>query len=176
MNPKLKLAIGNWLGSEAFDWHKWISSKMAGLAFLPEKCREILQTADQEYLYKAEVIFYWTSQRLPDGLTLVPSADGKQHLWVVYLLDLNRNDAWSVYHRCTAAAESEEQKHVKHKDLVDDGYLFKKSAWSAKFLTISAINKIFFLKQILVFILWSWLFLLKNPRWFRSWISNHPGI
>ena len=71
---------------------------------------------------------YRTDQKRPDGLTLVPWAVGKQLLWdvtVVESLAPCRNNAGSVWNPGTAAAEAEEQKIDKYKDLVNDVYLFQ---------------------------------------------------
>ena len=62
-----------------------------------------------------------------NGLTLVPLADGKQLLWDVTVVDSLapcRINAGSVCNPGTAAAEAEERKIDKYKDLVKDGYLF----------------------------------------------------
>ena len=56
---------------------------------------------------------YRTDQKRPDGLTLVPWADGKQLLWdatVVDSLAPCRINAGSVCNPGTAAAEAEERK------------------------------------------------------------------
>ena len=61
-------------------------------------------------------------------MTLVPWADGKQPLWdftVVDSLAPCRINAGSVCNPATAAAEAEERKSDKYKDLVDEGYLFQ---------------------------------------------------
>ena len=75
---------------------------------------------------------YRTNQKRPDGLTLVPWADGKQLLWDVTVVDSLapcRINAGSVCNPGTAAAEAEEQKIDKYKDLVNDGYLFQPLAF-----------------------------------------------
>ena len=75
---------------------------------------------------------YRTNQKRPDGLTLVPWAFGKQLLWDVTVVDslapCRINDG-SVCNPGTAAAEAEERKKDKFKDLVDDGYLFQPLAF-----------------------------------------------
>ena len=71
---------------------------------------------------------YRTDQKRPDGLTLVPWAFGKQLLWDVTVVDSLapcRINAGSVCKPGTTAAEAEEQKIDKFKDLVNDGYLFQ---------------------------------------------------
>ena len=75
---------------------------------------------------------YRTDQKRPDGLTLVPWADGKQLLWdktVVDSLAPCRINAGSVCNPGTTAAEAEERKIDKYKDLVNDGYLFQPLAF-----------------------------------------------
>ena len=70
---------------------------------------------------------YRTDQKRPDVLTLVPWAVVKQLLWDVMVVDSLvpcRINAGSVYNPGTAAAEAEEQKNDKYKDLVDDRYIF----------------------------------------------------
>ena len=67
-------------------------------------------------------------QERPDGLTLVPCAFGKQLLWDVTVVDSLapcRINAGSVCNPGRAAAEAEERKNDKYKDLGDDGYLFQ---------------------------------------------------
>ena len=71
---------------------------------------------------------YRTDQKRPDGLTLVPWAVGKELLWDVTVVDSLapcRIKAGSVCNPGKAAAEAEEQKKDKYKDLVDDGYHFQ---------------------------------------------------
>ena len=61
-------------------------------------------------------------------MTLVPWAVGKQLLWDVTVVDSLtpcRINARSVCNPGTAAAEAEERKIDKYKDLVNDGYLFQ---------------------------------------------------
>ena len=73
-----------------------------------------------------------TDQKRQDGLTLVPCAVGKQPLWDVTVKDSltpSRISARSVCNPGTAAAEAEEQKKDKYKDLVDEGYLFHSLAF-----------------------------------------------
>ena len=75
---------------------------------------------------------YSTDQKRPDGLTLVPWAVGKQPLWDVTVVDSLapcRINAGSVCNPGTAAAEAEERKIDKYKDLVDDGYIFQPLAF-----------------------------------------------
>ena len=71
---------------------------------------------------------YRTDQKRPGDLTLVPWAVGKQFLWdvtVVESLVPCGITAGSVCNPGTAAAEAEERKNDKYKDLVDDGYPFQ---------------------------------------------------
>ena len=59
-------------------------------------------------------------------MTLVAWAVGKQLLWDVILVDSLapcRINAESVYNPGTAAAEAEERKIDKYKDLLNDGYV-----------------------------------------------------
>ena len=80
----------------------------------------ILSVLEPRHLYR-------TDQKRPDGLTLVPWADGEQLLWDVTVVDSlapYRNNAGSVCNAGTAAVEAEERKIDKYKDLVNDGYLF----------------------------------------------------
>ena len=113
-------------------------------SFLPQKCREILQALKPECFYKQSLYsthipsvleprhLYRTDQKRPDGLTLVPWAVGKQLLWDVTVVDslaTCRINTGSVCNPGTAAAEAEEQKNYKYKDLVDDGYLFQPLAF-----------------------------------------------
>ena len=75
---------------------------------------------------------YRTDRKRPDGLTLVPWAVGKQLLWDLTVVDSlapSRTNAWSVCNPGTAAAEAEEQKNEKYKDLVDDSYNFQPLAF-----------------------------------------------
>ena len=75
---------------------------------------------------------YRADQKRPDGLTLVPWAVRKQLLWDVTVVDslaLCRIKAGCVCIPGTAAAEAEERKNDKYKDLVDDGYLFQPLAF-----------------------------------------------
>ena len=75
---------------------------------------------------------YRTDQTRPDGLTLVPWADGKQLFWDVTVVDSLAPfsiKAGSVCNPGTAAAEAEERKIDKYKDLVNDGYLFQPLAF-----------------------------------------------
>ena len=78
---------------------------------------------------------YRTDQKRTDGLTLVPWAVGKQLLWDVTVMDYlapNRISAMSICNPGTAAAEAEERKNDKYKDLVDDRYLFHPLAFEIK--------------------------------------------
>ena len=75
---------------------------------------------------------YRTDQKRPDGLTLVPWAVGKQLLWDVTVVDSLapcRINVGSVCNPGMAAAEAEERKIDKYKDLVKDGYLFQPLAF-----------------------------------------------
>ena len=65
-------------------------------------------------------------------MTLVLWAVGKQLLWDVTVVDSLapcRINAGSVCNPGTAAAEAEERKMDKYKDLVNDGYLFQPLAF-----------------------------------------------
>ena len=65
-------------------------------------------------------------------MTLVPWADGKQLLWDVTVVDSLapcRINAGSVCNPGRAAAEAEERKIDKYKDLVNDGYRFQPLAF-----------------------------------------------
>ena len=89
-------------------------------AFLPLVFCHILSVLEPRHLYR-------TDQKRPDGLTLVPWADGEQLLWDVTVVDSlapYRNNAGSVCNAGTAAVEAEERKIDKYKDLVNEGYLF----------------------------------------------------
>ena len=73
-----------------------------------------------------------TDQKRPDGLTLVPWAVGKQLLWDVTVVDSLapcRINAGSICNPGTAAAEAEERKIDKYKNLVYDRYLFQPLAF-----------------------------------------------
>ena len=75
---------------------------------------------------------YRTNQKRPDGLTLVPWAVGKQLWWDVTVVDslaLCRINAGSICNHGTAAADADERKIDKYKDLVNDGYLFQPLAF-----------------------------------------------
>ena len=75
---------------------------------------------------------YRTGQKRPDGLTRVPWAVGKQLLWDVTVVDSLvpcRINAGSVCNPGMAAAEADERKNDKYKDVVDDGYLFQPLAF-----------------------------------------------
>ena len=65
-------------------------------------------------------------------MTLVPWAVAKQLLWDVTVVDAlapSRISSGSICNPGTAAAEAEERKKDKYKDLVDDGYLFQPLAF-----------------------------------------------
>ena len=65
-------------------------------------------------------------------MTLVPWAVGKQLLWDVTVVDSlapSNVNAGSVCNPGTVAAEAEERKIDKYKDLVNDGYLFQPLAF-----------------------------------------------
>ena len=102
---------------------------MQGIAFfrLGLKCesKKFRTVLEPQHLYR-------TDQKRPDGLTLVPWAVGKQLLWDVTVVDSLapcRINAVSVCNPGTAAAEAEERKSDKYKDLVDDAYLFQPLAF-----------------------------------------------
>ena len=75
---------------------------------------------------------YRTDPKQPDSLMLVPWTVGKQLMWDVTVVDSIahiRISAGSVCNPGTAAAEAEDQKIDKYKDLVDDGYIFQSLAF-----------------------------------------------
>ena len=104
-------------------------------SFLPQKCREISRHSNLNALIKQSLSsthipsvleprhLYRTDQKRPDGLTLVPWANGKQLLCDVTVVDALapcRINAGSVCNPGMAAAEAEERKIDKYKDLVND--------------------------------------------------------
>ena len=65
-------------------------------------------------------------------MTIVPWAVPKQLLWDVTVVDSLapcKINAGSVCNPGTVAAEAEERKNDKYKDLVDDGYFFQPLAF-----------------------------------------------
>ena len=73
-----------------------------------------------------------TDPKQPDSLMLVPWTVGKQLMWDITVVDSiahSRISAGSFCNPGTTAAEAEEQKNGKYKDLVDDGYFFKPLAF-----------------------------------------------
>ena len=142
-NQQLRIAIGLRLGSKICERHKCVCGKNVtedgwhGLSCLKSAGR----FSRHSNPYKAESIIYSHSvcfrtttplQERPDGLTLVPWADGKQLLWDVTVADSLapcRINAGSVCNPGTAAAEADERKIDKYKDLVNDGYLFQPLAF-----------------------------------------------
>ena len=109
-------------------WLAWFSGfKNAGRfsnlnAFLKQSLSSTLipSVLEPRHLYR-------TDQKRPDGLTLVSWAVVKQILWDVTVVDSLAPfwiSAVSVCNPGTAAAEADEQKNDKYKDLVDDGHLF----------------------------------------------------
>ena len=78
---------------------------------------------------------YRTDQERPDGLTFVPWSVGEQLLWDVTVVDSLvpcKINAGSLCNPGTAAAEAEERKIDKYKDLVNDGYLFQPLAFETQ--------------------------------------------
>ena len=154
-NQQLRIAAGLRLGSRISERHKCVCGKDVtedgwhGLFCLKSAGRfsrhsnlnalikqslpstHIPSVLELQHLYK-------TDQKRPDGLTLVPWADGKQLLWDVTVADSLapcRINAGSVSNPGTAAAEAEaaeaeERKNDNYKDLVDVGYLFQPLAFA----------------------------------------------
>ena len=100
-------------------------SKLNALIKQSLSSTHILSVLQPQHLYR-------TDQKLPDGLTLVPWAVGKQLLCDVTVVDSlapSRISAGSVCNPGMDAAEAEEQKKYKYKDLIDDGNLFQPLAF-----------------------------------------------
>ena len=146
-NQPLRIAIGLRLGSKLCERHKCVCGKDVtedgwhGLSCLKSAGRfsrhSNLNALIKQSLLSTHIAsvleprhLYRTDQKRPDGLTLVPWADGKQLLWDVTVVDSLapcRINAGSVCNPGTAAAE--ERKIDKYKDLVNDGYLFQPLAF-----------------------------------------------
>ena len=144
-NQQLRIAIGLRLGSKICERHKCVCGKDVtedgwhGLSCFKSAGRfsrdSNLNALIKQSLSSTHIPsvleprhLYRTDQKRPDGLTLVPWADGKQLLWDVTVVDSLarcRINAGSVCNPGTAAAEAEERKIDKYKDLVKDGYLFQ---------------------------------------------------
>ena len=148
-NQQLRIAIGLRLGSKICVRHKCVCGKDVtedgwhGLTCLKSAGRfsrhSNLNALIKQSLSSTHILsvlkprhLYGTDQKQPDGLTLVPWADGKQLLWDVTVVDSLapcRINAGSVCNPGTAAAEADERKIDKYKDLVNDGYLFQPLAF-----------------------------------------------
>ena len=148
-NQQLRIAIGLRLGSKICERHKCVCGKDVtedswhGLSCLKSAGRfsrhSNLNALIKQSLSSTHIPsvleprhLYRTDQKRPDGLTLVPWADGKQLLWDVTVVDSlapYRINAVSVCNPCTAAAEAEERKIDKYKEHVNDGYLFQPLAF-----------------------------------------------
>ena len=136
-NHHLRFAIGLRLGSKILLEHGWHDlclksaerfsrhSNLNALIKQSLSSTHIPSVLEPRHLYR-------TNQKRLDGSTLVPWAVGKQLLWDVTVVDSLapcRINAGSVCKPGTAAAEAEERKNDKYKDLVDDGYLFQPLAF-----------------------------------------------
>ena len=114
-----------------YGWHGLSCLKSAGRFFRHSSLNALVKQSLSSILIPSVLEprhLYRTNQKQPDGLTLVPWAVGKQLLWDVTVVDSLapcRINAGSVCNPGTAAAEAEERKNDKYKDLVDDGYLFQ---------------------------------------------------
>ena len=148
-NQQLRIAIGFRLGSKICERHKRVCGKDVtedgwhSLSCLKSAGRfsrhSNLNALIKESLSSTHIPsvleprhLYRTDQKRSDGLTLVPWAVGEQLLWgvaIVVSLAPCRVDAGSVYNPGTAAAEAEERKIDKYKDLVNDGYIFQPLAF-----------------------------------------------
>ena len=143
-NQHLRIAIGLRLGSEKCErlkcvcgknvtedgWHGLSCLKNAGrfsrYSNLNALIKQSLSSTHIPSVLEPRHL-YRTDQERPDGLTLFPWPVGKQLLWDVTVVDslaLCRVNAGSVCNPGTAAAEAEERKFDKYKELVNDGYLF----------------------------------------------------
>ena len=148
-NQQLRIAIGIRLGSKICERHKFVCGKYVtedgwqGLSCL-KSAESFSRHSNMNALIKHSLSsthipsvleprhLYRTDQKRPDGLTLVPWAVGKQLLWDVTVVDSLapcRINAGSVCNPGTAAAEAEERKIDKYKDLVNEGYLFQTLAF-----------------------------------------------
>ena len=121
-NQQLRIAIGLRLGSKICERHKCVCRNLNALIKQSLSSTHIPSVLEPRHLYR-------TDQKRPDGLTLVPWADGKQLSWDVTVADSLapcRINAGSVCNPGTAAAEAEERKIDKYKDLVNDGIFFNR--------------------------------------------------
>ena len=146
---QLRIAIGLRLGSKICEWHKCVRGKdviedgwhglfclknagrFSRLSNLNAPLKQSLSSTHLPSILEPRHL-YRTDQKRPDGLTLVSWAVGKQILWDVTVVDSLapcRMNAGYVCNQGTAAAEAEERKNDKCKDLVDDGYLFQPLAF-----------------------------------------------
>ena len=69
-----------------------------------------------------------TDLKIPEGLTLVHWAVGRQLLWNVTVFDYlfpSRISSGLVCNTGTAAVEAKDQKSDKYRDLISDGYIFQ---------------------------------------------------
>ena len=148
-NQQLRIAIGLRLGSKKCERHKCVCGKDVtengwhGLSYLKSAGRfsrhsnlNALTKQSLSSTHNPSVLeprhLCRTNQKRPDGSTLVPWAVSKQLLWDVTVVDSSapcRINAVSVCNPGTAAAEAEERKIDKYKDLVNDGYLFQPLAF-----------------------------------------------
>ena len=144
-NQPLRLAIGLRLGSKICKRHKCVRGKDVtedgwhGLSCLKSAGRFSRHSNLNALINQSHTLsvleprhLYRTDKKRPDGLTLVPLADGKQLLWDVTVVDSLapcRINAGSVCNPGTAVAEAEERKKDKYKGLIDDGYLFQPLAF-----------------------------------------------
>ena len=148
-NQQLRIAIGLRLGSKICKRHKCVCGKdvtengwhsLSCLKSAGRFSRHSNLNARTKQSFSSTHIpsvleprhLYRTNQNRPDGLTLVLWAVGKQLLWDVTVVDSLapcRINAGSVCNPGTAAAEAEEQKNDKYKDLVVDGHLFQPLAF-----------------------------------------------
>ena len=135
---------------------------MDGLAYLVLKVQGVSQAFKFECLCKARSHLTHnpfgleprhlqrTDQKRPKGLTLVPWAVGRQLLWNVTEVDPlapSRIRAGLVCNLRTAAAEEEDQKSDKYRDLINDGYILQpivcKVQGAAAPITEIFLNKLF---------------------------------
>ena len=116
-------------------WHGLSCLKSAGRLSRHSNLNDLIKQSLSSTHYPSVLEprhLYRTDQKRPDGLTLHPWAVGKQLLWVVTVVESLapcRINAGSVCNPGTAAAEAEERKIDKYKDLVNDGYLFQPLAF-----------------------------------------------
>ena len=145
-NQQLRNVKGLRLGSKICERHKCVRGKDVtedgwhGLSCLKSAGR-FSRHSNLKALFKTESIIYSHSvcfrtttllQDRSEATRLVPWADGMQLLWDVTVVDSLapcRINAGSVCNPGTAAAEAEERKIDKYKDLVNDGYLLQPLAF-----------------------------------------------